>query len=241
MNLIRQKVGIQQLLQCRVKLAPLSTFCHPVQQNNRVHFKHSCESSQLYMHNLNHFSTSPATRLNDSPKQSSIKVPEQFKDMKFTVFYRLPSILWMRLLSRLKLYQTGLTVIILPPLTFMYIAGSIPVEVLAYCLGVTGFAGTMLYVMTFYLRRLIGLMSLSDCGRIVRLSHLTFWGRRNDVYVPLENIIPLSDLSEKPSDAYIRLRRYDTKDFLYFTLRWGHVADAEKFFSVFGGKDSFQT
>ena len=167
-------------------------------------------------------------------KSSVSPVPEEYKDMKFTTFYRFPNILLMRFITRMKLYQSAITVVMLPTSAYLHTLNLVPVTTVQASLGVTAFACVMLYIMSHYSQRLIGLMSLSDCNSIVCFSHLTFWGGRNDVYVPVKEVIPLSDLPERPADAYICLRRYDTSDILYFTLRWGSILNVQKFTTVFG-------
>ncbi|GIX85697.1 transmembrane protein 186 [Caerostris extrusa] len=93
--------------------------------------------------------------------------------------------------------------------------------------------------MTSYFRRLIGIISISKDGKSVKISHLTFWGRKRDVIVPLEDIVPLTESGCSPNDAYVKLVRFSSKETLYMTLRFGNILDKTKFEFVFGSLDVF--
>ena len=109
----------------------------------------------------------------------------------FKTFYRFNQITYARLLSRMKLYQTGFCVTALPPMTYLSYIGAFPWENTYSACGVAGFACVVLFAMTGYLRRLIGIMSLNEKTNTVKVSHLTFWGGRHDLYLGVEDIVPL--------------------------------------------------
>ena len=69
---------------------------------------------------------------------------------------------------------------------------------------------------------------------IVKVSHMTFWGKRKDIYTSTENIIPLSDLSENPNDIFVRFKQYNTKDEFYLVLKFGGVRDLEMMKQLLG-------
>ena len=102
---------------------------------------------------------------------------------------------------------------------------------------VATFAGVMLYGISGYTRNFIGMLSLNKTEDMVQISHLTFWGKRRDIYAPVEDVVPLADMSENPKDIYVKLCRYSTTDVLYFTLRAGGIEDMSKFVKVFGSMD----
>jgi len=153
---------------------------------------------------------------------------------QFTVFYRFPYITTARFISRLKLYQTGFVVLAVPPAVYYYNIGAID---LGPCVGVAAastLALVMLYFFANFFQRVVGLVALSGDQSLVRLSHLTFFGGRNDVIVPVDDIVPLSDVSERRNDIFVKVRRYSTSDTLYMSLLYGHIENAETFQKVFG-------
>lgn len=109
-----------------------------------------------------------------------------------------------------------------------------PITAFTYSLGIASFACLMLYVISYYLRRLIGIIALNGTGDILKVSHLNFWGRREDFYVPVEQVVPIAQYEARVYDAYIPFLRYDDKGKYYMSLRWGGILDKEKFVNVFG-------
>jgi len=155
-------------------------------------------------------------------------------DDQFTVFYRFPYIVAARFIQRLKLYQTGVVVAGIPVTAYFYKTGAVGFDA---CLGVgavSTLALVMLYIFANFFQRVVGLVAISDDRKLVRLSHLTFFGGRNDVIVPVDDIVSLSDIDERAGDAFVKIRRYSTSDTLYVTLLYGQIENAETFRQVFG-------
>ncbi|KAM4632540.1 transmembrane protein 186 [Discoglossus pictus] len=153
---------------------------------------------------------------------------------KFNLIYRFPGIYYCRVISRLKLLQTTLTFVILPPVYYYYFQGQVTYSSVVYCTGTTLFAGVMLYCLSFYLRRLIGMMYLNSTGTILKISHLTFWGKRRDIFIPVEDVKTMSETGDTKQETVLQLQRYSTQDVLYFTTRFGRVLDRERFVALFG-------
>ena len=154
--------------------------------------------------------------------------------VQFAVFYRFPYITAARFISRLKLYQTAVVVLAVPPAIYYYNIGEINLE---SCVGVTAvstLALVMLYVAANFFQRVVGLVALSNDEKLVRFSHLTFFGGRRDIVVPVSDVVPLSDLDEHCNDVFVKVRRYSTSDTLYMSLMYGQVEHAETFQKVFG-------
>ena len=152
----------------------------------------------------------------------------------FKNFYRFQYIRFFRFLSRLKIYQTGLTVVFIPPTVYCYSVGLVGIEACMGSIGLSAFAMTLLYFAGNFFRRIVGLVALSSDEQIVRISRLTFWGNRRDIFVSPSDIVPISDLPDNVNDPYIKLRLYNSKDVLYLTLRYGIVVDPVSFAKVFG-------
>ncbi|XP_062999470.1 transmembrane protein 186 [Elgaria multicarinata webbii] len=163
-------------------------------------------------------------------KQSSAESLEPLR-----LIYRFPGIRICRLLSRLKLLQTGLTFLIVPPVWYLYWQSQTSQTQCLYITGIACFAAAMLYGMSFYLRRIIGMMYLNDSGSLLKVSHLTFWGGRRDIYCPVETVMTLGDVGECGNDLLLQFKQHDRDHFLYFSLRLGQIVDPAGFAKVFGG------
>ncbi|XP_053132136.1 transmembrane protein 186 [Hemicordylus capensis] len=165
--------------------------------------------------------------------------PQRAQDQKsnteeFRLIYRFPGIRYCRAISRLKLLQTALTVAILPPMWFFYWQDQVTQAQCLYSTAIACFAAAMLYGMSFYLRRIIGMMYLSRDGSVLKIAHLTFWGGRRDISCPVRSVMTLGDTGENPNELLLRFKQFDKEQFLYFTLRFGQVVDREGFVKVFG-------
>ncbi|XP_072205613.1 transmembrane protein 186 [Excalfactoria chinensis] len=156
------------------------------------------------------------------------------KSEEFRVVYRFPGIKYCRVLSRLKLLQTATTLLVLPPVCYLHLQQQLPQAVLLYAAGIAVFAGVMLYGMSYFFRRIIGLIYLSESGRTVKVSHLTFWGRRNDICCPLETVMTLDEVGDARGELLLRFRRYNSTEILYFTIKYGQIVDRQKFMQIFG-------
>ena len=154
--------------------------------------------------------------------------------LQFTVFYRFPYINVARFISRLKLYHTAIVVLAVPPTIYYYNIGEVGYETCVGVVAASTLALAMLYIFANFFQRVVGLVALSSGQRLVQLSHLTFFAGRNDVIVPVDDIVPLCDTSESFNDVFVKVHRYSTTDTLYMTLLYGHIEDAETFQKIFG-------
>ncbi|XP_072124848.1 transmembrane protein 186 isoform X1 [Mobula birostris] len=153
----------------------------------------------------------------------------------FTVVYKFQGIRFLRTISRLKILQTGITMALLPTVYYFYTLDLVQYSLVSYITVLSGLALVMLYSMSYYLRRFIGMLYLNDSGTTLMVSHLTFWGRRNNFYVPVEDVMPLADTGDSTNETILQFRRYNSTEVLYLTIRFGQVADKQKFLHVFGG------
>ena len=158
-----------------------------------------------------------------SPATPDYPVPAEYKNTLFKPIYRFPKIVLIRALSRLKIFQTGFTVSLIPAMWYAYVERFVELDSVVNGLGLSSFAMFMLYVMSGYFRRIIGLICVSEDEQILRVSHLTFWGKRYDLYINTNNIVPLSDTPDNPHDVLVTLRQYNSSEYLYFfTSLWNH-------------------
>ncbi|XP_041061688.1 transmembrane protein 186 isoform X2 [Carcharodon carcharias] len=164
--------------------------------------------------------------------QSKPKFPD---NEHFTAIYKFQGIRFLRAISQLKILQTGITVALLPTVYYFYLLEQIQYALLSYITGLSGFAIIMLYSMSYYLRRFIGMLYLNELGTTLKVSHLSFWGRRKDFYVPVEDVMPLGDTGDTANEIILQFKQYNSTEVFYFTVKFGQVVDKQKFLQVFGG------
>ncbi|XP_072318489.1 transmembrane protein 186 [Eucyclogobius newberryi] len=152
----------------------------------------------------------------------------------YTVIYRLPQITLLRAVSRLKLLQTGLTVVILPPVYYLYLQGDLSLFLVGYSTGIAGFAGVMLYAASYFFRRVVGMMYLDASQTTLKVSHLTFWGKRSDLFLPVSDIMTIADTGDSTSETILKLKTYSSPETFYFSTYYGRIVDPDGFEKVFG-------
>jgi len=150
------------------------------------------------------------------------------KDSDFVVIYQFPHIVTAKVVCKLKLYQTGVVA---------GLAGFSLISDVDFVAPVTiGCASLlMLGVMGEYFRRLVGIVYLNPETGDLKIAHLNFWGNRVDRLCSYQDVVPLSDIGERSSDIYVKLKFYDPKfSPLYMSLLYGKIVDKKLFHSVFG-------
>ncbi|XP_068764699.1 transmembrane protein 186 isoform X2 [Struthio camelus] len=128
---------------------------------------------------------------------------------EFRLVYRFPGIKYCRVLSRMKLLQTAITTVMLPPVCYLYLHDQVSQTILLYTAGIAFFAGGMLYGMSYFFRRIIGLIYLNETGSTVKVAHLTFWGRRKDILCPTEMVMTLGDVGDGKEELLLQFKRVE--------------------------------
>jgi len=141
------------------------------------------------------------------------------------VLYKWPYIKHFRLLSRFKIYQLAVMTAALPYLAQLYKAGTVT----SYTMG-CGFVGAfgtagILLVMSHYFMRVVGEMTYDPENSVLRISRLTFWGNRQELYVPLEQIVQFNESQTRMGGTFQKLKVDGKKDELFYSLRHGHLLD----------------
>ncbi|KAG8513437.1 Transmembrane protein 186 [Galemys pyrenaicus] len=173
-----------------------------------------------------------------SGSPTSKEKPASPEAEKFQMVYRFDAIRAFGVLSQLKLAQTALTVVALPPGWYWYSQGLMTFNSLCLAGGIAGFALTMLCWMSYFFRRLVGILYVNEAGTVLRVAHLTFWGWRQDTYCPVADVIPFTESQDRPQELFMRIQQYSGKQTFYLTLRYGRVLDRERFSRVFGVLDT---
>ncbi|XP_035930707.2 transmembrane protein 186 [Halichoerus grypus] len=159
---------------------------------------------------------------------------------KFQMVYRFDAIRAFGYLSQLKVAQTALTLLALPPGFYWYSHGLVTLGSLCFAGGIAGFALAMLCWMSHFFRRLVGILYVNEAGTVLRVAHLTFWGRRQDTDWPVADVMPMTESADRPQELFVRLQQYSGKQSFYLTLRYGRVLDRERFTQVFGMLDTLK-
>ncbi|KAM6940397.1 transmembrane protein 186 [Xenentodon cancila] len=153
---------------------------------------------------------------------------------KYSVIYTLPQIKLLRAISRLKLLQTAITVVILPPVFVLYFQGNASIFLVGYATGMAVFAGGMLYTASHFFRRVVGMMYLDESQSTLKVALLTFWGKRRDLYLPVSDVMTIGDTGDSSNETILKFKRYSTPETLYFSTHYGRVVDKRGFEKVFG-------
>ncbi|XP_063592725.1 transmembrane protein 186-like isoform X1 [Penaeus indicus] len=153
----------------------------------------------------------------------------------YQIIYKFPYIVLARAICRLKIYQTAVCGFAVPAVGYLAYNGVLDTQVFASTAAVGGLAFVMLFVMGEIFRRTVGHIYYNARKDIVKVSHLSFWGNRKDIFIPVEDLVPITDTSDIPSDIYVHLLRFSKpKDSLYLFLRFGGIRDTEKFTYALG-------
>ena len=93
----------------------------------------------------------------------------------------------------------------------------------------------LLGVVGEFFRKFVGIVYLSEDHTQVIVSHNTFFGKRKDVTIDVENIIPLADTPETVDELVWKIRLYsgDPKSF-YISTRFGGILSRKRFSHIFG-------
>ncbi|XP_044047665.1 transmembrane protein 186 [Siniperca chuatsi] len=168
------------------------------------------------------------------PKITALVRYSDLSTQKYTMIYTLPHIKFLRAVSRLKLLQTAITTVILPPVFILYLLGDVSFFLVSYTTGIALFAGVMLYTASHFFRRVVGMMYLDPSQTTLKVSHLTFWGRRHDIYLPVSDVMTIGDTGDSVNETILKLKRYSSPQTLYFSTHFGRVVDKQGFEKVFG-------
>ncbi|XP_037546238.1 transmembrane protein 186 [Nematolebias whitei] len=179
-------------------------------------------SAYTQIHQSSHESVIPKIKCSDLSKNN------------YTRIYAMPYISIFRAISRIKLLQTAITVVVLPPVYVLYFLGHTDFFQVSYTTGVALFAGVMLFVASHFFRRIVGIMYLDQSQTTLKISHLTFWGKRHNIYLPVSDVMTIWDSGDSPNETILKMKRYSTPDVMYFSTYFGVIVDRQGFEKVFG-------
>jgi len=158
-------------------------------------------------------------------------------DEKFLKVFHYPHVIKVALYQRLKVYLTGST-FILTPIVYstggQTLLGGYPTF-----LGLLGFSSLALLISGEWMRRVIGIIYIDKTDlKTVRFSHISFWGKRKELLINIDDIKFLSDTSQKETanhNVFWKVQFYDPKlSTMFISTKYGGIADPDKFRLIFG-------
>ena len=151
----------------------------------------------------------------------------------FNCVYQFRYINYLRLFSRMKIYQTGLSILSAVGSVVAYDAKWIAdLNSLLYLNGAMVFAFIMLFVISRQTVKIVGRLYLSDDGTRVLVSHLNFFGKRRDIQIDLNDVEPLSSIEEL-GEKFLKLKLKNFDGHMIISLPLGIVYDKKSFLKVF--------
>lgn len=157
----------------------------------------------------------------------------------YRVLYRFPYIRVGGIVNKLKKHLTVVTAAGVPTSALLKLMDFISIDTMTAFITLGGVSCCALYSVGIIFYKLVGALYLSSDSSTIKISYLDFWGKRVDIFCPVSDVVPFSEISERSGDIYINLRRYSTPQTLHFTLRFGTVLDTELFTDVFGNSNEF--
>ncbi len=155
---------------------------------------------------------------------TSSELPPELEEESL-LFYKWPTMRHFRVLSRFKIYQVSTMLALLPLTAHWYTMDKIsPLAFGSGCSAALGSTG-VLFVLSHYLRRVAGELSYSPQNDTVRISTLTFWGRRKEVEFPRDEIIDFAESQTNFGGPVQKLVIQGQDKVYYWSMRHGHVLD----------------
>ncbi|KAL4712257.1 hypothetical protein ACJJTC_004019 [Scirpophaga incertulas] len=150
----------------------------------------------------------------------------------FETVFLLPSIRYISIINRLKVYQMIGTGIAIPSSGILEMACVFPDQtfVATSYIGLT--ATALLSIATLPFRNIIGFLYISDDNKSIKISCVDFWGKRKDKIIDVEDWIPLLDIAPKPLDAiYLSPKLVDGTSYKLL-IRYGKILNHSKISQV---------
>ncbi|XP_072932010.1 transmembrane protein 186 [Epargyreus clarus] len=147
---------------------------------------------------------------------------------QFETVFSFPSIKYVALLNRLKVYHLFGTCTIIPSCGLMEMANIMPeyTFLTAAYIGLTGAA--LFAIGSAPFRNVIGFLYISDDNQLIKISSVDFWGKRKDRIVKADDWVPLLDMKPKVMDAiYLSPQLADGTKYKLF-VKFGNVLNSTK-------------
>ncbi|KAL0841229.1 hypothetical protein ABMA28_014963 [Loxostege sticticalis] len=149
-------------------------------------------------------------------------------EKKFETVFLFPSIKYIAILNRLKVYHIAGTSVAIPGCGILEMASVLSDNAFltASYIGLTGAAVLCLATLPF--RNIIGFLYISEDNKHVKISSVNFWGKRIDKIIPVDDWIPLLEMPPKTFDSiYLSPQLTDGTKYKLL-VKFGKVLNAKK-------------
>lgn len=168
-----------------------------------------------------------------TPQKRYVTSEPKFREDEWVTIYKFPYILKAAQLSRLKNFYFCLTAATVPVVYWFEYFAMIPQGWSEFCMAI-GFTGCTTFTLVgLAFRNLVGFAYFDEVTRNVRLGYLTFWGRREDIVVPVESIKPFSEIAKLQYNPVSSIQFYDS-ELKFKILEWIGVVRRDLFEEAFG-------
>jgi hypothetical protein len=201
-------------------------------------FTNAIKNLQRNSLQLSNFSSTSSQKLLspiNARRVSNSKGPT-FDIDNYDCVYQFRYIKHLRFLCRAKIYQTGASIAFGISSIIIHECGLIhDIELLMVTNGLMFFALIMLFAMSRLLVRVVGRIYLSKDGRTFVISHLNFFGKRRDIKMNVEEILPPSSLNEL-EDKIFKLKIKNLDGSMFVPVRYGNWFNKNAFLKLIKAK-----
>lgn len=208
---------------------------HIIRRIHSINGRNSIVNQLLLTKNVRTASSVPTKKVETKTSPEETKTEDL--DEKFLKVFHYPHVIKVALYQRLKVYLTGST-FILTPIVYstggQTLLGGYPTF-----LGLLGFSSLALLISGEWMRRVIGIIYIDKTDlKTVRFSHISFWGKRKELLINIDDIKFLSDTSQKETanhNVFWKVQFYDPKlSTMFISTKYGGITDPDKFRLIFG-------
>ncbi|KAF2900931.1 hypothetical protein ILUMI_05254 [Ignelater luminosus] len=152
----------------------------------------------------------------------------------FTPIYKFEYVRVLSIVNRLKFYNTIFTGVLIPSSLILSELEVIHQDFIvnSTVMGLTTCAS--LYIVGILANKFIGFVYLNKEENSLRIAYIDFWGHRKDIEVPLNDMIPFSEVPTSITDLfYLKFCRFSNEEVLKINFKYGIVLNRDKFKKVF--------
>ena len=181
-----------------------------------------------------HYSREEGWRRESGIKETSCdeRIPDINNLSDWVAIYKFNQIKTAKFMCKVKMYQTGLTVLFASSSIHAYFNASSDLEGCLNTTAICAFACVMLYIFGNIFNKMIGFAYISrqdEEKKWIKLSHLTFWGRRRNIKIPVEDLLPLPSDSSTATLYQVMYLHSDPQIRFILPLRFATIYDPQEF------------
>ena len=163
-------------------------------------------------------------------KADPISDEDDFRD----ILYRQPNMRALFLANKLKFYQSAISAVYLPFLSYLYIMDKVSAFTL---LGQSGLMlsllGGLYYISATFLQHVAGVIYINEARDQLKIAHMTFWGKREEDILDVIEVMPIAAAAHS-RERFKKIKLYTGGDFYFVDKKMGHFPNKEKFTEIFG-------